>query len=304
MPTNNKAKDLKDSLRFTYLDVENAGFRSGSVTGFGFNNKDLKTQYPSTTTGEPTPTQYPAGPAKRFVSNFGPQNVYLDQVDIIKQNGPLLRSLKSSKLDNIDSPINTDIGDPTVYPSSNVTGKPSPTSYPTTAPKKFKTVNNNLNPYLDKVNIKQENSPLEQSLESSKLDNNKTNGVNFQKLIIEDPTVYPSSNVTGKPSPTSYPTTAPKKFKTVNNNLNPYLDKVNIKQENSPLEQSLESSKLDDDKNPNLDPTIYPLTSKGISSAGGRFPIEGKPPKIFEQKYSFDNTYYDSISIEPLLKQV
>ena len=229
MPTNNKAKDLKDSLRFTYLDVENAGFRSGSVTGFGFNNKDLKTQYPSTTTGEPTPTQYPAGPAKRFVSNFGPQNVYLDQVDIIKQNGPLVRSLKSSKLDNIDSPINTDIGDPTVYPSDNVTGKPSPTSYPTTAPKKFKTVNNNLNPYLDKVNIKQENSPLE---------------------------------------------------------------------------QSLESSKLDDDKNPNLDPTIYPLTSKGISSAGGHFPIEGKPPKIFEQKYSFDNTYYDSISIEPLLKQV
>ena len=59
MPTNNKAKDLKDSLRFTYLDVENAGFRSGSVTGFGFNNKDLKTQYPSTTTGKPTPTQYP-----------------------------------------------------------------------------------------------------------------------------------------------------------------------------------------------------------------------------------------------------
>ena len=150
MPTNNKAKDLKDSLRFTYLDVENAGFRSGSVTGFGFNNKDLKTQYPSTTTGKPTPTQYPAGPAKRFVSNFGPRNVYLDQVDIIKQNGPLL--------------------------------------------------------------------------------------------------------------------------------------------------QSLESSKLDDDKNPNLDPTIYPLTSKGISSAGGHFPIEGKPSKIFGQKYSFDNTYYDSIS--------
>ena len=182
MPTNNKAKDLKDSLRFTHLDVENAGFRSGSVTGFGFNNKDLKTQYPSTTTGEPTPTQYPAGPAKRFVSNFGPQNVYLDQVDIIKQNGPLLRSLKSSKLDNIDSPINTDIGDPTVYPSDNVTGKPSPTSYPTTAPKKFEQVNNNLNPYLDQVNVKQENGPLEQSLESSKLDDDKVTDLFLRNL--------------------------------------------------------------------------------------------------------------------------
>ena len=292
MPTNNKAKDLKDSLRFTYLDVENDGFVSGSVTGFGFNNKDLKTQYPSTTTGKPTPTQYPAGPAKRFVSNFGPRNVYLDQVDIIKQNGPLIRSLKSSKLDNISSPINTDIGDPTVYPSNNVTGKPSPTSYPTTAPKKFEQVNTNLNPYLDQVNVKQEKGPLEQSLESSKLDD-ISSPINTS---IGDPTVYPPNNVTGKPTSTQYPSTSPEKFKQVNNNLNPYLDQVKVKQENSPLEQSLESSKLDDSVNPNPDPTIYPLTSKGISSAGGHFPIEGKPSKTFEQKYSFDNTYYDSIS--------
>jgi len=285
-----KAKNLKDSLRFTYLDVENPGFVSGSISGFGFLNKDLKTQYPPTTTGKPTPTQYPSGPAKRFISNFGPRNVYLDNVS--KENSPLDQSLESSRLDNINNPINTNIGDPTVYPSNNVTGKPSPTSYPTTSPKKFEQVNNDLNPYLNQVNIKQENSPLEQSLESSKLDNIDS-PINTD---IGDPTVYPSSNVTGKPSPTSYPTTAPKKFEQVNNNRNLYLDQVNIKQENSPLEQSLESSKLDDDKNPNLDPTIYPLTSKGISSTGGHFPIEGKPSKIFEQKYSFDNTYYDSIS--------
>jgi len=214
-----KAKNLKDSLRFTYLDVENPGFVSGSISGFGFLNKDLKTQYPPTTTGKPTPTQYPSGPAKRFISNFGPRNVYLDNVS--KENSPLDQSLESSRLDNINNPINTDIGDPTVYPSSNVTGKPSPTSYPTTAPKKFEQVNNNRNLYLDQVNIKQENSPLE---------------------------------------------------------------------------QSLESSKLDDDKNPNLDPTIYPLTSKGISSTGGNFPIQGVGAKQFNQRYNSNNTYYDSIS--------
>jgi hypothetical protein len=142
------AKNLKDSLRFTHLDVENPGFVSGSISGFGFLNKDLKTQYPPTTTGKPTPTQYPSGPAKRFISNFGPRNVYLD----------------------------------------------------------------------------------------------------------------------------------------------------NINKENSPLEQSLESSRLDDFKNPNPDPTIYPLTSKGVSSTGGYFPIKGVGAKQFNQRYNFDNTYLNYIS--------
>ena len=143
------AKDLKDSLRFTHLDIENPGFVSGSVQGFWFLNKDLKTQYPSTSTGKPTPTQYPNGPAKRFITNFGPRNVYLDQ--------------------------------------------------------------------------------------------------------------------------------------------------VKIKQENSPLEQSLESSKLDDSINPNPDPTIYPLTSKGISSTGGFFPIRGVSSKKFEQRYNSNSTYLNYI---------
>jgi hypothetical protein len=144
------AKDLKDSLRFTHLDIENPGFVSGSVQGFGFLNKDLKTQYPSTSTGKPTPTQYPNGPAKRFITNFGPRNIYLDQ--------------------------------------------------------------------------------------------------------------------------------------------------VKIKQENSPLEQSLESSKLDDSINPNPDPTIYPLTSKGISPTGGFFPIKGASSKKFEQRYNSNFTYLNYIS--------
>ena len=213
------AKDLKDSLRFTHLDIENPGFVSGSVQGFGFLNKDLKTQYPSTSTGKPTPTQYPNGPAKRFITNFGPRNVYLNQVKIKQENSPLEQSLESSKLDDIDNPINLGIGDPTVYPS----------------------------------------------------------------------------NITGKPSPTQYPSGAPEKFKQVNNNQNIYLDQVKIKQENSPLEQSLESSKLDDSINPNPDPTIYPLTSKGISSTGGFFPIKGVSSKKFEQRYNSNSTYLNYI---------
>lgn len=114
LPFIKPAKDLKDSLRFTHLDIEKAGFVSGSVSGFGFLNKDLKTQYPPTTTGVPTPTQYPSGPAKRFISNFNPRNVYLDNVN--KENSPLEKSLDSSRLDDINNPINTNIGDPTIYP--------------------------------------------------------------------------------------------------------------------------------------------------------------------------------------------
>jgi hypothetical protein len=48
--------------------------------------------------------------------------------------------------------------------------------------------------------------------------------------------------------------------------------------------------------NENPDPTQFPATTLGSTNISGHFPTAGKPPEIFTQKYTPENTYLDQIN--------
>ena len=65
------------------------------------------------------------------------------------------------------------------------------------------------------------------------------------------------------------------------------------------LVDSLRSTNLDTTNpspfNTPADPSIYPKTTRSSTAGAGFNPTPGKPAKKFEQKYSSNNTYLDSL---------
>ena len=131
----------------------------------------------------------------------------------------------------------------------------------------------------------------------------------YTNLDLEDPhpiggpisdtvTMYNSPNISGTPTTTSYPFGPLTLFSQPNLPTpgNQYVDTTPFLSSNSRLANSLDISKLDDQNNPNPDPTQYPPTSLGSTNIQGHFPTTGKPAEQFVQKYTPENTYLDQIN--------
>jgi len=165
---------LDDSLDITNLDVEDP-----SVNGGPARPADDPTRYPSTTTGVPTNTQNPGGPAKKFKQVYKPNKEYIYNIPN-GVDGALKYTLDITNFDvqnpSVDGGPARPIDDPTHYPSTN-TGTPTNTQNPGGPVRKFKQIYKPALPYLS-VN------PI-QGVGSGKLDDS----LDITNLDVENPSV-------------------------------------------------------------------------------------------------------------------
>ena len=114
-------------------------------------------------------------------------------------------------------------------------------------------------------------------------------------------TDYGNTNqITGKITPGQYPA-GPIEHFTQSYNINkPYLDQVYTNPNNnqpSPNQDSLDASRLDDQNNPNPDPTEYPVDANSLVA-------EKSGEKYYSQEYSSNEKYDTTISDSPLARSL
>ena len=302
------------AIAFTPLYVEISLLNKNSPYSPYKQDKD-PTVYPIYTTGTPTTKANP-GPFSKFKHPYTPGNVYLNK-NPIKGKGKLQFITANTNLD-VEN-LTPDGGipykpsqDPTIYPGYT-TGTPTTKAY-VAPPNKFNHAYNPKNVYLDKNPIKGEGK-LQSTTANSNLDvEDETPNGGIPYKPSQDPTVY-SLLSTGTPTNIANPA-APSSFNQKFIPSKTYLDSIkklsnksrllNLRDPNN-LEKSysiFDATNLDIEKpgvdggipyNPLKDPTVYPITTHGKSSANGFFPIPATGASKFNQIFTPKSTYLDFI---------
>ncbi len=229
-----------------------------------------------------TPQTYPPDEligTPDFTPEYNSDREYDDNVDRNNiNNSPLVNSLDSSSLDNMDD-YKSDEDDPTIYP---IEANSSISSF--TGNKNFqqKYYNEEDKEYSDKVNRDEnENSPLNLSLLISQLDN----GVNYK-----GPGTTTPDGISGSFN-----------FSPLYNKNNEYDDNVGLIDGEyvSNISNSFEGTPILDEDNT----TQYPNNNNvnfGGTQVKGINPITGKPITEYNQKYNSNSTYYDYLEEEEI----
>jgi hypothetical protein len=271
-PLKASSSQIKSSRRISKLDNRN-------------NPNSDPTQYPSTTTGTPTPTSYPFGGANKFTQLFNNNNKYLIATPLLSTTSQLESSLIISDLDaGITANFTQYNGYSTAtqYPS-NTTSSPTTGIYPFSSARQFNHRFAADNTYLDVYPMLDSNSKLFRSLSRSRLDDLDNPN--------PDPTQFPSENT---PNQTTTPGPNSQYVQNFDSSLK-YSSTVNRSNlNNSPLgNNSLQVSELDNQNNPNPDPTQYPPNVSGMPTPT-QYPFG--PTNTYTQQFTENDTYSNLVN--------
>jgi hypothetical protein len=106
-----------------------------------------------------------------------------------------------------------------------------------------------------------------------------------------------TDQITGTPTPNQYPAGPIESYTQIYDKDNTYLDQIYTNTNNdaeSPLSESLNSSQLDNQNNPNPDPTEYPVEANSLVA-------QNSGNKNYSQDNGRNNKYNTTISDSPLL---